>query len=388
MPLPLAWESVHAFPTANLGNPGLCPGTARLEEEVVAMLLDLFHAPPLTAQGQILSGGTEANLMALWMAREFTGGTEVVLPSSAHFSLTKAARLLGLTPSWVPVDAHGRMQVQGAARRVRRRTAAVVGLAGSTELGAVDTLDELSRLALSRGVPLHVDAAFGGFVLPFRHELGLPGIPFDFSLPGVTSMTVDPHKMGMAPIPTGSLLTRDRELWRCIEVASPYLTDPTSRSLLGTRPSSSVAGCFAAMMSMGRQGYQGMVRRALALTGRLRSGLEALGLPIVTEPTMNIVAARHPNPRGLQNALLERGWDVSAIREPPALRFVVMPHATRVSVDGLLRELAGILRTHPSAARSPRSRGSRGGAASGRGRTGRARLEPEEVRLPRAPPSG
>jgi tyrosine decarboxylase/aspartate 1-decarboxylase len=347
-PLPEAVEASHLFTTANLGNPGLCPGTARLEEEVVAILLELFHAPAFGAGGRIVSGGTEANLTALWVARNFTGGKELVLPRSAHFSLAKAADLLGLRPRWVPLTAEGQMDLGEAKRALGKATAALVGVAGSTELGVVDPLEELAEMALAAGVPLHVDAAFGGYVLPFLKELGRPPLPFDFSLPGVTSLTVDPHKMGMAPVPAGALLLRNVKMLSAIEVASPYLSAPLATSLLGTRASQAVAASYAAMVRLGRTGYRDIVSGALLLTGRLLDGGIALGLRPIVAPTLNIVAFHHANPLGVQAAMLKRRWDVSATHDPPGIRFVVMPHARRETVDALLRDLATVLREFPA----------------------------------------
>ena len=343
-PLPIAARAADLFVTSNLGNPGLCPGTSRLEEEVLAMLLRLYHAPSFGANGSLVTGGTEANLTALWIARNISGQREVVLPRSAHFSFVKSMDLLSLRPRWVPVDAEGRADVAAVRKAVGPRTAVIVGLAGSTELGAVDPLPELSEIALEEGVHLHVDAAFGGFVLPFLEEAGRRPLPFDFALDGVTSLSSDPHKMGMGPIPSGALLLRRFDETRAIAVASPYLSAPLLSSLLGTRPSRNVAGTFSALLSLGRQGYVALARRVLDLTDALVEGAGKLGLEPVVTPTLNVVAFRHPNPMKVQSAMLRRGWDVSSVREPSALRFVVMPHVTRSSVDAMLADLAAVLR--------------------------------------------
>jgi tyrosine decarboxylase/aspartate 1-decarboxylase len=342
-PLPLAVEASNLFPTANIGNPGLCPGTSRLEEEVIAALLDLYHAPSFGAGGYLVTGGTEANITALWIARNMSGGKEVILPRSAHFSLVKAMDLLSLKPNWIPLGQDGQMDASAVKRAVGKRTAAIVAVAGSTELGAVDPIDELSEIALEKGLHLHVDAAFGGFVLPFLKEVGRDAIPFDFALEGVTSLASDPHKMGMAPLPSGALLLRRVEQLQSIMVASPYLSAPLATSLLGTRPSRNVPATYAAMMSLGREGYSAIVKRVLELTNQLAEGGMALGLKPVVKPVLNVVAFHHENPIRVQSEMLKRGWDVSAITEPSGVRFVVMPHATAKTVDLLLTDLAKVL---------------------------------------------
>lgn len=345
-PVPAARVAATEFPTANLGNPGLCPGTARLEEEVVSILLDLYHAPPFGAGGWVLSGGTEANITALWMARNATRGKEVILPESAHFSFRKALDLLSLEPRWVPLDAQGRSRPDEVRRLLSARTAAIVAVAGTTELGAVDPIEEIGALAEARGVPLHVDAAFGGFVLPWLERPEGPW-KFDLEVRGVSSLAVDPHKMGGAPVGSGALLVRRREMAETISVPSPYLSAPQNTGLLGTRASSAVAATYTALLGLGREGYRSQAVRCLELTRLLLEGGRRLGLRPVVEPTMNIVAFHHRRPTAVQDALVARGWDVSALKEPSGLRFVVMPHATRRTVAGLLKELARAIRDFP-----------------------------------------
>ncbi len=347
-PLQAAERMSAPFLTANTGNPGLCPGTVRLEEEVVGWLRELYHAPLHGAGGMVVSGGTEANITALWLARNISGQKEVVVPRSAHFSVAKALDLLSLKPRWVETGPDGRVNVEGVRKAVTSRTALIVAVGGSTELGVVDPIDEISEIALHRGTRLHVDAAFGGFVLPFMEVAKGRTYPFDFAAPGVTSLSVDPHKMGGAPIPAGALLLRNWEEIRAISVESPYLSAPTLSSLYGTRPSRNVAAIFSAMSLQGRRGYQRTVQRVLELTRTIAESGREMGLEPVIEPVLNIVALRHRDPVAIQNQMLRRGWDVSAIREPRAIRFVVMPHASAPMVRKMLKDLAWVVREIPN----------------------------------------
>lgn len=342
-PLESAVEASNMFITSNLGNPGLCPGTARLEEELIEMMLDIYHGPASGAGGHMVTGATEANITALWLARNLTGGNEVVLPESAHFSMFKALDLLGLRGRIIHVGEDGKVDVRAVKMAVSRRTAAIVGVAGTTELGAVDPIPELSEIALGKGVSLHVDAAFGGFVLPFLPHETSSRYPFDFALEGVSSICTDPHKMGLAPIPAGVLLVRRMDEMSAISVGSPYLSDPVATSLLGTRPSRSVAATYAAVATMGKAGYRKNVERVGGLTHELLKLGLALGLRPVIAPVMNIVVFRHENPMFVQDEMLLRGWDVSAVKSPSALRFVVMPHNTTASVRAMMQDLELVL---------------------------------------------
>ena len=173
----IAREAYMLFIESNLGNPGLCQGTAIMEKRVIEMLLDLLGLDPnapenLHAGGQMVSGGTEANITALWLSRNRTEKRELIIPESGHFSLFKAADLLGLKPVLIPLDDTFRMDIELMKERISGDTAVIVGVAGTTELGQVDPIWEIGEIAKDQKIPFHVDAAFGGFVLPF-----LPDFP-------------------------------------------------------------------------------------------------------------------------------------------------------------------------------------------------------------------
>ncbi|HSQ53119.1 MAG TPA: aminotransferase class V-fold PLP-dependent enzyme, partial [Acidobacteriota bacterium] len=166
----------------NLGDPSLFPASAELEQETVTMLGSLLSNPH--ASGSIVSGGTEANIIALWTARNIDKKKrgEVIVPVSAHYSFDKASDLLNLKLIKVKLNNRFQMDVKATEKAITSKTVAIVGVAGSTGLGVVDPIGELSDLALTNNLYLHVDAAFGGFVLPFFKELGYKALDFDFSL--------------------------------------------------------------------------------------------------------------------------------------------------------------------------------------------------------------
>ena len=163
----------NRFLDKNLGDLGLFPGVAELEKETVQMLGSLLSNP--NASGHIVTGGTEANILALWAARKIAKkeGGEVIVPASAHCSFDKAGDLLGLRIVRVKLDKEFRVDVEAVREAVNPKTVAIVGVAGTTGLGVVDPIQRLSELALDEGLYFHVDAAFGGFVLPFLEDLGL-----------------------------------------------------------------------------------------------------------------------------------------------------------------------------------------------------------------------
>ena len=341
----LAREAYMLFLEANLGNPGLCPGTADLEQRVVDMLLDLLGITTDTAGasragGQLVSGGTEANITALWLARNSIGKSEMISPESSHFSLFKAADLLGMEPKVARLTSEYRMDIEHMKELISPGTAVIVGIAGTTELGQVDPIGDMGEVAKEAGIPLHVDAAFGGFVLPFLEDFtGL----YDFRSPGVTSLGVDPHKMGLATIPSGALLLRDRSMFEAIQVRTPYLTSERNMSLSGTRNSASVAATYAVMRYLGCQGYKHVVGQCMETTRYLAKKLGSMGIEPVIEPVMNVVAARSRDPGMIVKAMRRKGWHLSVATHPPSIRFVIMPHINVSHINAMLLDLEEVI---------------------------------------------
>ena len=336
-PLPIARRAHAMFLEANLGNPGYYKGTWRLERETLRILADLLHGKNLG--GFTVSGATEGNITALWMARNTTRRKEIVAAKTAHFSVRKAADILGMRLVEIPHDEDYRLDVDALRRAVGPDTAAVVAVAGTTELGQVDPIDAIGETCLDRAF-LHVDAAFGGFVLPFLEDSKVPS--WDFRVAGVSSLVLDAHKMGMATIPASHLLVRDAKHFERIAVESPYLTTVYQTSLLGTRNSAGVAAAYAVMRSLGRDGYRKIVARCMRNTRTIVERAREAGIEPVIEPVMNIAAFRVPDVEGVQRGLEKRGWRVSTSRNPPAIRIVVMPHITVKGAASFADDLAAV----------------------------------------------
>ncbi len=339
-PLPIARRAHSMFLEANLGNPGYYKGTWRLERETLRILADLLHGRNLG--GFTVSGATEGNITALWMARNTTRRKEIVAAKTAHFSVRKTADLLGMRLVGIPHDEDYRMDVDALRRAVTKDTAAVVAVAGTTELGQVDPIDAIGETCLDRAF-LHVDAAFGGFVLPFL-DSGAKIPRWDFRVAGVSSLVLDAHKMGMATIPASHLLVREAKAFERIAVESPYLTTVYQTSLLGTRNSAGVAAAYAAMRSLGREGYRKIVARCMENTRTIVERAREAGIEPVIEPVMNIAAFRMRDVEAVQRGLEKKGWRVSTSRNPSALRVVVMPHVTAKAAAAFADDLIAVVR--------------------------------------------
>ena len=345
---PFAKEVYCKFLDTNLGDPGLFKGTKRIENEVIKSIGELLSLD--NAYGNIVTGGTEANIMAIRAARnharKYKGITdgEIIIPDSAHFSFKKAADMLNLRIVESKLDDNYRIDVESVKDAISDKTVAIVAIAGTTELGLIDPIEEISKIAYENNIYFHVDAAFGGFSIPFLKEIGYDLPVFDFSLPGVCSITVDPHKMGLAPIPAGGIIFRKEEYLDVMAVDSPYLTVKTQSTIVGTRLGASSAATYAIMKYFGKEGYCKLASELMDNTKFLAKNLKELGYEIVCEPELNIVAFNHPemNANDLAQKLEDLGWKVSVAKCPVAIRVVLMNHIKKNHLEELLKDLKDI----------------------------------------------
>ncbi len=339
-PQPIAEKAYQLFLSSNLGDPRLFPGSAQLEKEVINQLAMLLHGE--NCVGHLVSGGTEANLMALLAARNMAqvSQPEVVLPESAHFSFTKICSLLNLKPVYAGLDSSFRVDSSSVEKCVSKNTVAIVGTAGTAELGAVDPIEELSHIALKHNVWLHVDAAFGGLVIPFLKNAKYK---FDFTLDAVKSMTIDPHKMGMAAIPAGGIIFKDSKALDFIKTETPYLTDQYQYTFVGTRTGASAASAWAVFRFLGMEGFKKVVSKCMKINQLFADGLSEAGFKLVVEPTLNIVAFRSDKgTKHLAEKLWESGWFVSYVPRYDCIRIVVMPHVRKEHALAFLKDLVEI----------------------------------------------
>lgn len=327
VPHPVAVRAHRLFIETNLGDPGLFAGTASLEAQLIALLADLYHHPG--ACGYATSGGTESNIQALRIARSRAGQLpgNIVLPESAHFSFKKACEILNLEMRLIPLDDQFRMDPGGVEDAIDDHTCCLVGIAGTTEYGMVDPIRHLGAIAARNDIFFHVDAAFGGMVLPFMDGAA----PFDFSVPGVSSIAVDPHKMGMSTIPAGCLLVRDPEMICSLSIDTPYLTVKQEFTLSGTRPGAPVVAALAVLEYLGRDGMTAIVEGCMKNTRRIIDGMEAYGIPRVVTPDVNVATFS-------TDLTLPPPWQVSRTRQGH-LRIVCMPHVHRSVVEAFLQDI-------------------------------------------------
>lgn len=339
LPHPIAVEAHKMFLNTNLGDPGIFRGTFELEKKLIKMIGEILHNE--NASGYICSGGTEANIQGVRAARNFTKkkNPNIVVPKTAHFSFEKIGDILRVEVRRAKVDEEYKVEVAEVEDLVDDSTVAIVGIAGTTELGQIDPIVELSKLAEEKGIWMHVDAAFGGLVIPFMDD----PYPFDFVNKGVKSITIDPHKMGMATIPAGGIIFRDQNYLKTLEVETPYLTSKTQYTLTGTRPGTGVASAYAVLKSLGYEGMKKVVKTCLKNTKILVDEMKALNFEPVIEPVMNVVAFKTEKADKIKEELYRREWVISTIRNPRAIRFVIMPHVSEETIKSFIEVFKKVL---------------------------------------------
>lgn len=345
---PIAKEAFFKFIDSNLGDPGLFKGTKLIEDEVLKMIGSMLSIE--NPAGHMVTGGTEANIMAIRAARNIARDNkglndgELIVPKSAHFSFKKAADMLNLNLIRVDLDENYRINPKLVEESISENTVAIVGIAGTTELGMIDPIEELSDIALQNDIHLHVDAAFGGFSIPFLKDIGYDLPRFDFSNEGVKSITVDPHKMGLSPIPSGGILFRDQSYLDAMSVDSPYLTIKNQSTIVGTRLGAGSAATYAVMKFLGNEGYRNNAVNALEKTHFLAEEIKRLGYELIVEPKLNIVAFNHPDLETdeLADLLEEKNWKISCSSYPKAIRVILMNHIKKEHLIELINDLEEI----------------------------------------------
>ena len=343
----LAAAAQAAFQWTNALDPTAFPSVARIENDLVGAALALLGGRP-GAVGTLTSGGTESCLLAVlaareaWRAKGGDGRPRLLLPVTAHAAFRKAAHLFDLEVVDVPVDpVTCRADVGEMDDLLDEQTALVVVSAPSYPHGVLDPVGEVAALAAAAGVPCHVDACIGGWILPFLDDVPEP---FDLAVPGVTSLSVDLHKYGYAPKGVSVLLSANPELrqahWFSTSGWPGYpVVNPT---LAGTRPAGAMAAAWAVHRLLGTDGYRELATRA-------------------HEATLVALAADGPDGvdvLNLADEMTARGWLLQpqppfaqAGGDLPATLHLTVTGATAGRVPDLLADLAAGAR---SAAALPR----------------------------------
>lgn len=339
---------------ANPLHQDLWPSATKFESEIVAMTANMLggatSGEPDEICGTVSSGGTESILLAMkayhdW-ARETKGITqpEMVRPTTAHAAFDKAADYFGIKNVRVAIGDDFRADVKAIKAAITDNTVVVAGSAPQFPHGVIDPIEELSEIAQERGIGFHTDACLGGFLLPWAEKLGYKVPPFDFRLPGVTSISADTHKYGYAAKGTSVVLYRGHNLrhfqyFTTTDWPGGFYCSPT---LAGSRPGALSAACWASMVATGEAGYLDAARRILETAAVIKRGVaEIPGLHVIGDPLFVIAfTAPELDIYRVMDAMTDRGWSLNGLYKPACVHLCTTLRHTRPGVaDRFLKDL-------------------------------------------------
>ncbi len=339
-------EAFGRFAHVNALQRDMCPSMTKFESEIIAMTLDVLGASAVTDSspvGLVATGGTGSILHAMLAYREQArdkrgiAAGNVIKPETAHPAFDKACHLFGIELRRAPVDpVTTQVDVQWVADHVDDQTVAVIGSACNYGYGTIDPIEELSELALRRGIGLHVDACLGGFILPFGRRLGYDIPVFDFQLPGVTSISADTHKYGYSFKGSSVVAFRDRALR---DAQYFYLTDWSggkycSPGIEGSRSGGLLAATWASMVNLGWDGYLRYARNIFETSERMQDAVRSHPeLRILGQPTFLFsFTSDEFDVYHVNDFMRLRGWRFNGQQYPNALHMAVTRPQTQPGV--------------------------------------------------------
>ena len=317
--------------------PDLFPSLVKYESELLDALLEMLTAPD-GAGGSLTSGGTESIVVAVKAARAWARvhkpdatAPEIVVPHAAHPAFDKATHILGIKTVRIPNSVDFRADLDAMAGAINKNTILIAGSAPSYPYGVTDPISDIGALAQKHNLWCHIDACHGGYVLPFARKLGYPIPDYDFAIDGVTSISVDVHKLGYANKGVSGLLLRDEALVEYQRFTFENWPSGlySTRSNTGSRSGGGVASAWAVLNYLGEEGYLRIVERILDTRDRFIDGINSIeGLRVYGDPHAYLVAfgpdPQHPPSKDLDifavhDGMLDKGWNSNRIVDPEGI---------------------------------------------------------------------
>jgi sphinganine-1-phosphate aldolase len=381
-----AWlkEVFGLFAHVNLLQRDMCPSGTKFEAEIVSMTAKMLNADAAAARnaedqvaGAITFGGSESIMLPMLVYREKARAErglatpEMVVPTTIHPAFQKGAHYFGMKLVRVPVGADYLADVDAMRAAINENTVALAGSAGNYPHGLIDPIGKLSDLALERGLGLHVDGCLGGFLLPWIEKLGYDVPPFDFRLPGVTSMSCDTHKFGYGLKGASVVLYRNKALRRFQYFSTPDWAGGlyASPTMAGSRSGGITASTWAAMVALGEEGYLDSARRIMKASDTIQAGIRRIPeLQIFGKPTFCIgIRSEGLNIYHVNDYLGSKGWRLNGLQMPPGVHMCITLPQTRA---GVAEKFVADLEDAVTYAKNPPDPNPRSGAVYGGGAGG------------------
>jgi len=366
----LVKKAHHQFFSTNALNPMAFGSLQRMEHDVIRMTAKMLHGDDEVV-GTMSAGGTDSILLAVYTYRQYARRhkpwirlPEIVVPESAHASFFKGGEFFDVKVVKTPLDSDYRANVAAMAEAINENTIALVGSATCYPYGVIDPIEELSALAVKHELPLHVDGCIGGFMLPWieklepEHQL-TPIPPFNFRVPGVTSMSADLHKYGYAAKGASAIMYRGMKYLRCqFSAATDWCGGIyASPTFAGTRPGSTIAAAWASLQGLGEEGFIQNARKTMDVTKKFYEGINAIPeLEVLGKPAMPILAFGSPvkgfSTYAVGDYLEGKNWHIDRLQYPESLHLILNPGHGEIVDQWLadLRDAVAHVKAHPDAA--------------------------------------
>lgn len=330
----------------NALNPFKYPSVLQMELDVISMACQLLGTEPNA--GSMSSGGTESIFLAVQVARDHArkergiAEPQLLTPSTAHPAFAKAAKYLDLEHILIPVGDDGRADVAATEAAITERTGLIVGSAPCYPYGVIDDIPALAGMAMERDILFHTDACLGGWILPWWERLGEEVAPWDFRVPGVTSISADIHKYGYTFKGASTVLYKSRDLlshqffWYDDWPGGLY----ASGTAAGTRSAAPIAGAWAAINHLGEDGYLRLTEIVRDTTRKMQAGIEAIdGLRITHAPDLSLfeIGSDTLDIGAVGDVMDDRGWNLD--RQQGGLHLMLSPFHAKIA-DQFLADLA------------------------------------------------
>ncbi len=303
------------------------PSLLKMENDIVDFAIRHLNGDE-NAAGTFTSGGTESIILAVKAARDYARkkrkikNPEMIVPETAHAAFHKAAHYLDVKLVQTPVNPTTmKADVKAIEKAITKNTILIVGSAPCYSHGVIDPIEEMSEVARKHGILFHTDACMGGFLLPFFRELGVDVPLFDFSLPGVTSISMDLHKYAYAPKGASVVLYRTRELRKYQYFACSRWTGYTmlNTTIQSTKSGGPLAAAWATLNFIGKEGYLEFAKRKLEAVQKVVNFIENHpDLELITKPEMTLIAftSSTVNIFNIIDEMNHMGWYIQ-----PALKY-------------------------------------------------------------------
>ena len=347
-------EAYLSYLTENGLDPSVFPSILKVETDVVRATINLLRGDS-NAVGHLTSGGTESIMLAVKTARDKARAEhpeitrpEMILPKTAHAAFHKAAHYLSVKPVLVDIDSQTfKVRAEDMHAAITPNTILLVASAPSYSQGVIDPIVDIGRIAREQNLLFHVDACVGGLHLSFMRKLGDDVPDFDFTVPGVTSISTDLHKYGYAAKGCSVIMYRSKDIrkyqiFACTDTTAYTLINPT---VLSSKSGGPMAGAWAILNFLGEEGYKKIVKDAQEANKKLIDGINRIeGLEVLGQPVMSMFSFKSDvlNVYQLADEMNKRGWYIQGQFSTPLTPrnlHISVNHGTMHNADALLKDL-------------------------------------------------